>query len=135
MNEHNAPNDILTRTDIILLIDTFYEKIKVNTLLRPVFIDIAQINFEHHMPILYDFWCTMLLGEMTYSRNAMEVHLQLNQKTPLTKAHFDEWLKLFTETVDENYLGAKAEEAKYRATNIAGLMLYKIEQMVNKYYS
>lgn len=132
MNEHNAPNDILTRTDIILLIDTFYEKIKVNTLLRPVFIDIAQINFEHHMPILYDFWCTMLLGEMTYSRNAMEVHLQLNQKTPLTKAHFDEWLKLFTETVDENYLGAKAEEAKYRATNIAGLMLYKIEQMVNK---
>lgn len=135
MNEHTAPKDIHTRTDIILLIDNFYAKIKVNTLLRPVFIDIAQINFEHHMPILYDFWCTMLLGEMSYSRNAMEVHLQLNQKTPLTKAHFDEWLKLFTETVDENYLGAKAEEAKYRATNIAGLMLYKIEKMVNKYYS
>ena len=127
INEINTKREIQTRADIIVLIDTFYEKIKLNDLLRPIFIDIAQINFDHHMPILYDFWCTLLIGEMSYSRNAMEVHLQLNKKIPLTKSHFDEWLKLFMETVDEKYTGSKAEEAKYRASNIAGLMLYKIE--------
>jgi hemoglobin len=125
--ENNSKKDIQSRTDIILLIDRFYEKIKLNDLLRPIFIDIAHINFEHHMPILYDFWCTLLIGEMSYSRNAMEVHLRLNQKAALTKIHFDEWLRLFNEAVHENYEGAKAEEAAYRAKSIAGLMLYKIE--------
>ena len=118
--------DIESRNDIILLIDRFYEKIKVNPFLRPIFIDIAQLDFDHHMPILYDFWCTLLLGEMTYSRNAMEIHLQLNQKASLTKIHFDEWLKLFNETVDDLYDGTKAQETKYRASSIAALMLHKI---------
>ena len=118
--------DIESRNDIILLIDRFYEKIKVNPFLRTIFIDIAQLDFDHHMPILYDFWCTLLLGEMTYSRNAMEIHLQLNQKVSLTKMHFDEWLKLFNETVDDLYDGTKAQETKYRASSIAALMLHKI---------
>ena len=52
--------DIETRADIIILMDQFYEKIKVNTLLRPIFVDVAQLDFDAHMPILYDFWCTLL---------------------------------------------------------------------------
>ena len=53
--------DIETRADIIILMDQFYEKIKVNTLLRPIFVDVAQLDFDAHMPILYDFWCTLAL--------------------------------------------------------------------------
>ncbi|MEO5581261.1 MAG: group III truncated hemoglobin [Saprospiraceae bacterium] len=124
----NSKKDIQSRTDIIFLIDQFYDKIKQNHLLRPVFVDIAQINFDHHMPILYDFWCTLLIGEMSYTRNAMDAHLQLNQKIPLTKPYFDEWLKLFSETVHEYFDGDKATEAITRAKSIAGLMLFKIER-------
>jgi hemoglobin len=119
--------DITSRADIVLLIDEFYVRIKANALLSPIFLDIVQIDFDHHMPILYDFWCTLLLGEMSYTRNAMEPHLLLNQKIALTKGHFNEWLRLFDETVDELYEGEKAAEAKYRAQSIGGLMLYKIQ--------
>ena len=38
---------------------------------------------------------------------------------PVGKAHFDRWLELFLETVDENFSGPKAEEAKGRALSIA----------------
>ena len=118
--------DIEVRADIIRLIDTFYEKIKVNPLLGPIFIEVVLLNFEQHLPILYDFWCTVLLGEQSYHRNAMEAHLALAKKTPMTKGHFDEWLLIFTATVDELYQGEKADEIKYRAQSIAGLMLHKI---------
>ena len=124
--------DIETRADIIVLMDQFYEKIKVNTLLRPIFVDVAQLDFDAHMPILYDFWCTLLLGDMSYTRNAMEVHISLHRKSALTNVHFDEWLRLFNDTADELYSGEKVSEAKYRAKSIAGLMLYKVETEGNK---
>lgn len=119
--------DITDRADIKILIDAFYAKILIHPLLRPVFIDIAHIDLEHHLPILYDFWSTLLLGDQSYHRNAMDVHLALAEKTVLTKEHFDEWLHLFIQTVDELYVGKSADEIKYRASSIAGLMLYKIE--------
>lgn len=122
-------DDIKNRSDLIILIDAFYKKMMINPLLGPVFIDIAHIDLDHHLPILYDFWGTLLLGEQSYQRNAMEPHLKLSKLTTLTAAHFDEWMALFNATVDELFVGPKAEEAKYRAKNIAGLMQYKIKEM------
>jgi len=38
---------------------------------------------------------------------------------PVQQAHFERWLTLFAETVDENFAGPKSEEAKSRAMCIA----------------
>lgn len=121
--------DIKDRQDIIVMIDQFYSKLMVNPLLSPIFIDIARIDLTHHLPILYDFWSYVLLGEMGYKRNVMEPHLRLNQKIALTTAHFDEWMRLFTETVDEYFEGSKAEEAKSRAKSNAIMMQHKIRYL------
>lgn len=119
--------DLQNREDIIRMVDAFYARVKQNSLLSPIFTDVARLNWEQHMPVMYAFWAGLLLGEPGYSSNPMSKHLELSQKTPLKKEHFDEWLHLFRQTVDELFMGEKASEAKTRAENIAHLMLYKIE--------
>jgi hemoglobin len=119
--------DIENRGDIELLVDSFYDKVKKNPLLAPIFSDVARVDWNHHLPHIYSFWSSILLGEQSFTGNPMVKHMQLNQKTPLSEKEFEEWLRLFTQTVDELFAGQKAEEAKMRATGIARIMLYKIQ--------
>ncbi len=119
--------EIQTREDVVLLVNTFYSKIKSNDLLGPIFSDIARIEWDQHLPIMYSFWSSILLEEHSYRGNPMIKHILLSQKTPMTDLHFSEWLRLFVETVDQLFIGRIAEEAKVRAANIARLMLHKIE--------
>jgi hemoglobin len=112
-------NNITSREDIKLLVDKFYAKVLADTLLSPVF---SHVNWEHHMPIMYDFWSSMLLGDQTYRGNPLQKHLPLS----IRGKHFDQWLKLFRETVSENFSGEKAEEVKMRAESIAGIFQHRM---------
>ena len=120
-------NDITNRDDIKLLVDTFYNKIKANPVIGHIFNDIAKVDWEHHLPKMYSFWSGLLLGEHGFSGNPMQKHIELSRQTPMTEAQFSEWLLMFTQTTDELCEGEKADEAKMRATNIARLMLHKIQ--------
>jgi hemoglobin len=71
---------------------------------------------------MYNFWSSMLLGDQSYQGNPFQKHIGL----PIRAEHFDTWLKLFTETVDENFSGAKADETKSRAQSIAGVWKFKM---------
>ena len=111
--------DIVHRDDVKILVDNFYDKVKGDPLLGPVF---NQVNWPHHLPIMYDFWSSMLLGDATYQGNPLQKHLPLR----LRREHFDQWLAFFTKTIDENFSGEKAEEAKDRARSIAGIFQFKL---------
>jgi len=119
-------HDIQTRADIILLVNRFYDQVLVNPVIGPIFIDVAKLDFKTHLPIMYSFWDSQLLGESSYNGNPMIPHLKLSRLTAMGDLQFTEWLRLFNKTVDEYFAGAKAEEAKFKAGNIARLMLYKI---------
>jgi hemoglobin len=124
-------NDIETRNDIELLVKEFYAKVRKNETLGPIFDDIMKINWDHHIPILIDFWETILLDNPVYRRNAMGVHFEVNEKIKLLRQHFTTWLFLFDSTVDEYFEGDKAALAKKRAHDIANLMLFKMDK-INK---
>ena len=121
-----------SREAIKLLVDEFYKKVSQDDLLGPVFNEVAQIDWDHHLPKMYDFWETVLFGAQKFKGNPMDTHIQLSKHTPLTKPHFDRWLALFTNTVDEHFKGNKAEEAKMRAHSIAGIMQHKINGHFSK---
>ncbi len=112
-------NEIKEREDIILLVNSFYDKVKVDPLLGPLF---AHVDWPHHLPIIYSFWSSMLLGEQSYRGNPFQKHIEL----AITAAHFERWLELFYLTVDENFAGDKAVEVKDRARSIAGVWQYKL---------
>jgi hemoglobin len=117
--------EIQDRKDIELLVNSFYLKVNKDLLLSPIFNQTAAVNWEKHLPVMYDFWSTMLLGDKSYRGNPFMKHIPL----PIDKTHFDRWLQLFLETVDEHFTGEVAEEAKTRARNIAGVFQYKLEHI------
>jgi len=120
-------SDIQSREDIELLINAFYKKLLVDDELGIIFTKVAKINLEEHLPILCDFWEGILFQSNKYRRNAMQAHLDLHQKHQLTKMHFERWLKIFDDTVDELFVGQKAHQAKVRALSIATVIQMKIE--------
>jgi hemoglobin len=111
--------DLDSRKQIEILISTFYKGVTADPLLGPVF---SHVDWDHHLPIMVDFWSSMLLGDMSYQGNPFQKHIGL----PITAEHFSQWLKLFTETVDANFEGPNAEEAKSRAQSIAGIFQHKL---------
>ncbi len=119
--------NILQLEDIKLLVDRFYEKVREDVLLAPVFNQRMGDRWPEHLEKMYKFWQTVLLGEHTYFGSPFTPHALL----PVDKKHFDQWLTLFYETVDENFTGEKAEEAKWRASKMAEMFLYKIEYYRN----
>ncbi|MDQ2788337.1 MAG: hypothetical protein DLM60_09945 [Pseudonocardiales bacterium] len=112
--------DIADRADIAGLVTAFYRRAFADDSLGPIFVDIAQLDLATHLPVMCDFWETVLLRAGLYHRNALAPHLDLNTKIDLTPAYFARWLDLWTATVDERHIGEKAELAKIQATRIAG---------------
>ena len=122
----DTKHDIETRADIEKLIIHFYEKVMVNLVIGFIFTDVVKMDWPKHIPIIVDFWETILLDNPVYKKNAMEVHYDLNKIIPLKKEHFNEWLLLFCSSVDELFVGEIAEMAKKRARSIAAIMEFKM---------
>jgi len=120
--------DIASREDIQLLVDSFYDKVKKDETIGFIFTDIVKTNWKEHLPVMYDFWETILLDHVVYTKNAMAVHYEVNRKQPLEEKHFNKWLELFEETVKELFSGPKASLALTRANSIAAVMQFKMQE-------
>ncbi|MDB5270850.1 MAG: sec-independent protein translocase TatC [Hymenobacter sp.] len=114
--------DLQTEADIIQLVDAFYARVDADDLLRPIFHDVAQVDWQAHLPKMYDFWSSVLLGTSRYKGRPMARHFPL----PIQAAHFQRWLALFTATVDALFLGPKADEAKTKARNIGAMFEHRM---------
>lgn len=91
-----------------------------------IFTDVAQLDLEVHLPIMYDFWESLLLGARSYRGGAMQKHIDLHRVTPLRTEHFERWLLLFETTVTELFSGERATNAILAARNIARSMSTRI---------
>jgi len=115
-------NDITTIEDIRILVDAFYGKVREDEILAPVFNAKIGERWPEHLARMYTFWQTILLGEHTYFGSPFPPHARL----PIDKEHFEHWLALFHLTIDENFSGEKALEAKWRPGKMAEMFQYKI---------
>ncbi len=120
--------EIEGRNDIEFLVDTFYRKVLSDEVIGVFFTEIVQLDFDKHMPVMYDFWESTLLGHMKYRGNPMIKHIQLNALKTIEDKHFDRWLSLWAQTVRSHFKGEKAEEAIVKSRQIASLMKIKIGQ-------
>ena len=118
--------DIQTQNDLFLLVDEFYKKLLADATISYIFTDVVKIKIEEHLPILVTFWSQAILGTGGYFKNLTQIHLDINAKEHLTPEMFKTWLYHFFTTVDENFMGEKAEQIKTQALNIATVMQIKI---------
>ena len=114
----NENADILTEKDVAILVNAFYGKVRQDELLASVFDPIIKDNWDFHLKQMVDFWSTILLYTKKYKDDPMPKHLPL----AIEKEHFERWLELFNETIDELFEGEIADNARKRANNIARIM-------------
>lgn len=119
-------SDIKELDDIKLLVNTFYSRVQKDEKIGPIFASRIQ-DWTPHLEKMYRFWQTILLHEHTYSGSPFPPHATL----PVHQDHFDAWLGLWQNTVDELFEGENAEEAKKRGKIMAQLFHYKIEHLRN----
>jgi len=119
-------NDITTPEDIRLLVDSFYTRVLKDELIGHIFTEVVPISWQKHMPVMYSFWNSVIFGAAAYKGNPMTVHMALNAHFPLTQAHFDRWLQLWSATVNDLFCGPHAAAAIEKAASIATIMLHKI---------
>lgn len=115
--------EIMAIEDVQLLVDTFYSRVREDELLGPIFENRLEGKWEEHLGKMYRFWQTILLGEHTYYGSPLMPHLNM----PVEKKHFQQWVGIFHQTVDDLFSGEVAEEAKWRGNRMAEMFNYKIE--------
>lgn len=121
--------EISNRADVEFLVNQFYEKVIADDAIGFFFTDVITLDWKKHIPVMYDFWETTLFGVAKYKGNPMLKHIELHTKKALKAEHFSRWLKLWEQTIKENFQGNIAEQAIKKAIQIGVLMKFKIEQL------
>jgi len=119
--------DIQNLDDIKQMVNSFYDKVQKDTFIGPIFNEKIQDRWTIHLEKMYGFWQTVLLDVHAYSGSPFPPHAQL----PINKEHFDRWMEIFTQNIDEQFVGPIADEAKWRAGKMAEMFNYKIEYFRN----
>jgi len=114
--------DIQNRKDVYLLVCSFYQNIRVDNLLGPIFNKMIQKEeWPIHLNKLTDFWETNLFGIPKFKGNPTQKHLQTDAtfNHAIDKAHFDRWLSIWGKTINSLFQGDLATRAQMSAHSIA----------------
>lgn len=123
--------DILDRRDLVRLVDAFYEKVRADAPLGRIFDEVAQVDWQSHLPKLYDFWDTVLFRTGTFRGNPLAAHARLLEHTRLEWPLFERWLDLFRTTVTESFEGENATHIVRCAEDMARVIHSKIHSIPN----
>ena len=117
--------DITTLVDIKTMVNSFYSQVRENELIGPIFDEVIQDRWGVHLEKMYTFWQTILFEEHTYFGSPFPPHAKL----PVEAKHFEQWVSIFNQNMDNLFEGPKAEEAKWRAAKMAQMFQIKIEHI------
>ena len=104
--------DLDSAEHIERMVDLFYEQVLEDPLLAPVFLEVARIDLDAHLPLIAAYWKKLLLGEPGYDRHMMAKHRAVHDREPLTGAHHERWLALFHANLDRHFDGPQTDRAR-----------------------
>jgi hemoglobin len=114
--------DLVDRADVEALLRRFYGRVLIDGILVEPFAELRSEGLDAHIPVMCDFWETVLFRAGRYRGSALTAHRVVHQRNPLSAKHFVRWLAVWRDTVDEMYAGPAAERAKVQAARIAWAM-------------
>ncbi len=115
--------DIRNDNDIETLVHAFYDRVQEHERLGYIFNDVAEVDWDKHLPNMVNFWSNVLFRTQRYEGRPYRQHVSL----PIEKMDFERWYKLFVDTVDQHFEGEKAEYAKEMAGKIASSFSVRME--------
>ncbi|MDB5951409.1 MAG: globin [Massilia sp.] len=111
----------LNRESIATLVHTFYDDVRLDDVLGPVFNAAIGDHWETHLGRLVDFWCTAMLKTQPFQGNVFAKHMALAGIEP---EHFRRWLTLFEATAARLFDPALAGEFTLVARRIAASLQF-----------
>ncbi|MCE0724637.1 group III truncated hemoglobin [Legionella resiliens] len=114
----------LNKTHIEKLVTHFYRKVQKDKILGPIFNDTAQVDWDEHIPLLCQFWNSIMLKTHEYHGNAYQKHILLKQLAQIEEAHFVRWLNLFQEEAVNHLPMNAAKDIFQKASFIAESLKY-----------
>lgn len=105
-----------TEANIRELVYAFYDRVRADPLLGPVFDAELEGRWDTHLPKMCAFWGSLVLGDKRYRGNVQQAHQPLEGVEP---RHFSRWLHLFLDTVCERFEPAAAVRFMEPALRIA----------------
>lgn len=126
--------DIETREELEEFLRAFYKNAFADELIGRFFTEVVPLDLKTHIPVIANFWESIVFNKPSYRKNVMEVHKHIHDLSKIQKPHLDRWVKIFTETLNGNFEGPKTELMKQRARSIATLMDIKLnhDQIPNR---
>lgn len=92
---------------IAMLVDAFYTRIRAHKVLGPIFADVIGDDWDPHLSKMKDFWSSVALNTGRYSGKPVPAHQKLET---VQRAHFQTWLGLFRQTLEETAATPQAVE-------------------------
>lgn len=118
--------DLAGRAEIEILVNAFYDQVRSDDLLGPIFDQVARVDWSAHLPKMYAFWETVLFRSGGYTGNPLAAHARLTPLTAMGRPQFDRWLELFQATVDRLFAGPNADHIKNCAADMAQVIHARI---------
>jgi hemoglobin len=108
--------------NIRTLVFSFYDRVRDDTLLGPVFEEHLQGGWDAHLSRMCDFWSSVLLGTGRFRGDPIGTHARI---PGLTSAHFDRWVMLFGQTAAEVFSPPEAAYVLERGTRIRAVLEHR----------
>ena len=83
---------------IDLLVETFYERVRADATLGPIFDKAIGDNWGPHLATMKNFWASVALNAGRYSGKPVPAH---KKHSTIEKQHFEIWLSLFRATLED----------------------------------
>lgn len=113
------PPSPLDEPSLARLVDRFYEKVRRDAQIGPIF-NAAVHDWDEHKRLLTSFWASVALRAGSYRGNPMGAH----RPHPIRAEHFDRWLALWRETTAEELDEAGAAQMQEYAERIGRSLKY-----------
>jgi len=110
----------ITENRISQLVESFYERIRDDDLLGPIFNETIS-DWPPHLARMKDFWTSIAIESGRFHGNPMVKHLAI---PGIEQAHFNRWLALFNAALPEVFENAQAcQFLSDRAARIADSLM------------
>jgi hemoglobin len=114
----------LTKAHIEKLVAHFYSRAQEDKLLGPIFNEVARVDWEQHIPLLCQFWNSIMLKTSEYHGNAYMKHVLIGKQIAVQEEHFSRWLDLFQQEAIKHLPTDAAKQIVDRSILIAKSLSY-----------
>ncbi|WP_406694184.1 group III truncated hemoglobin [Sphingomonas cannabina] len=108
--------DDITEERLKALVERFYDRVRQDPLIGPVFNDAIE-DWPEHLEKLQAFWSSVMLSSGRYKGRPLPVHARHGER--ISAASFDRWLTLWRETTEQMMPPCAAAAMQEKAARIA----------------